>query len=496
MESYTKLAVRGASIVLVLSIIAAALGYMIRIILARNLTVEEFGLFYSVFAFLSFVGIFKSLGFDKALIRFIPDFLSKNQPGLIKSGIVYAAIIQVISNSLMILVVYLLADFLAIHYFKAAQAAFILKFMAIAFFADSFAVTIKYVFQAFRKMVYFSMVDFVRMLLLIAVILLGLNLGYGITAPVIAHMIAPLVLIIVFGFILVRKVFPGFFSSELVYDMVLAKRMLRYGSFIILGSVGVIIMGTLDIAMITYFSGLTAVALYSAALPTTRILSYIPDAMITVLFPLTAELWAKRKFGILQEGIESLYKYSTIIILPLALIMLTFADIIINVFFGKDYASATIAMQILSIGMVFTAINKVCNNFFMGIGKPEISSRIVYTAAIFNFIGNLILIPVIGIVGAAITTSISFFIMAGMGLRNIRRFIPVRLPLVIWGKTLGAGMAMVLSILLLKKYIIMNVWMEAALVLLASGFVYTASLFILKVLTLREIKGLYRRILK
>ena len=51
MESYTKFAVRGAATILVISLIAAILGYVVRVLLARNLEVEEFGLFYAVFAF-------------------------------------------------------------------------------------------------------------------------------------------------------------------------------------------------------------------------------------------------------------------------------------------------------------------------------------------------------------------------------------------------------------------------------------------------------------
>src|SRR3989338_66067 len=75
--TYTKLAVKGAATILVISLIAAFLGYIVRVILARNLTVEDFGLFYAIFGFLSLIGLFKSLGFDKALAKFIPEFLGK-----------------------------------------------------------------------------------------------------------------------------------------------------------------------------------------------------------------------------------------------------------------------------------------------------------------------------------------------------------------------------------------------------------------------------------
>ena len=61
MATYTKFAVRGTIMVLVISLFAAFLGYLVRFVLARNLGVEDFGLFNSVFAFLGLIGAFNSL---------------------------------------------------------------------------------------------------------------------------------------------------------------------------------------------------------------------------------------------------------------------------------------------------------------------------------------------------------------------------------------------------------------------------------------------------
>ena len=50
MASYTRFAVRGTLIVLVISLFAGFLGYLVRLVLARNLSVEDFGLFNAVFS--------------------------------------------------------------------------------------------------------------------------------------------------------------------------------------------------------------------------------------------------------------------------------------------------------------------------------------------------------------------------------------------------------------------------------------------------------------
>tara|TARA_B100001971_G_C18180336_1_gene532392 strand:+ start:197 stop:748 length:552 start_codon:yes stop_codon:yes gene_type:complete len=182
--------------------------------------------------------------------------------------------------------------------------------------------------------------------------------------------------------------------------------------------------------------------------------------------------------------------------IPLVFMMFSFSDLVINVFFGGDYVPATNAMKILSIGMIFATINGINSNFFPGIGKPQIASKIVYSAAIFNFIANLILIPILGIIGAAITTSLSYFIMVLISLKNMRKFIEITFPIKIWIKTSIAGILFVLAIWILKKVINLNVWVETGTVLIISGMVYIILLFSLKIITIDELKDLYKRIVR
>jgi len=236
--------------------------------------------------------------------------------------------------------------------------------------------------------------------------------------------------------------------------------------------------------------------LYSIALPTARILMYIPNAIGNILLPLTSELWAKRKLVLLRVGMESIYKYIIIIAIPLTFIMFSFTDLIINVLFGKSYILATNTMKILSIGMLFLALHRVNVNFFSGIGKPQLHSKIVYSAAAFNLVANLILIPIWGIIGAAITTTISYFIMMFIGLVKIKKFIKIGLPIKIWAKTLMSGIVIVLVIGFSKKIIFLNVWLETVIVLIISGIVYILLLFLLKVINVEELKDVYKRVFR
>ncbi len=493
--NYTKTAVKGTLTVIIFSAIAAVFGYLVRLVMARTLSVEDFGLFYAVFAFLGLFGIFKTLGFDKALIKFIPEFLHEKKYNELKSSILYAAIIQLVTSLITILIVYFLSNYLAKNYFHDEKAGIVLILMAVSFMFDSFTQVLKFSFQGFKKMSYFSGIDLVRMVIILTVILIGAWLNYDILGPVLAYIISPALLTVIFGLLLI-KVFPQFTKSKFIFEKSLFKKISKYGIFVLATSFAGFILWYTDTIMITYFLGLTSVALYNVALPTAKLFLYFPRAIGGIFLPLTSEFWTKKEHTLLIAGIESLYKYSAIIIIPAVFIVFSFSDLIISVFFGSKYTGAGNALKILIIGMIFATINGISINIFSGIGKPEINSKIVYSAALFNFIANLVMIPVWGINGAALSTTLSYFIMMVMGLIDTRRFIAAKLPILIWAKTLITGLALVGLVWALKKAISLNVFIESGIILVISAAVYFSILFLLKIITIGELKELYERIVK
>src|SRR3989338_7556502 len=114
MVNYTKFAIKGATIVFIISILAAFLGYFVRVVLARILTVEDFGLFYAIFSFLGLLGVFKSIGQDQAIVKFIPEFLHKKRNDLVKSSILYTTATILITNIVVITTIYLLSGYLSV----------------------------------------------------------------------------------------------------------------------------------------------------------------------------------------------------------------------------------------------------------------------------------------------------------------------------------------------------------------------------------------------
>lgn len=494
MANYTKIAVKGAAIVLIISLIAGFFGYLARILMARILTVEEFGLFYAVFSLLAMLGLFKSLGFDQALLRYIPEFLGRKRNDLIKSSIIYTAILLLFINTLVIVLIYLLSDYLGTNFFHTPKASPVLRLMAIGFFIDSFLVSLRFVFQGLKKMWHFASIDLLRILLVIAVILAGLMTHSGLIVPIAAYIIAPSILLVVFTYVLVKRVFPQFMKSSFIYDKNKYNEMFKYGLFVMSTGLGMIILNYTDTIMLTYFRSLSEVGYYNVAFPTANVLSYFPKSIVAILVPLTAELWSLNKKAILNEGMSALYKYSIILIVPVVISIFFYSSLIIASFFGADYISADTTMKILTVCMLFTVINAINSGFFAGIGKPQITSKIIYAGAILNLAGNIILIPIMGITGAAITTTLSYFIMATWGLFKIKKLSGIKAPLAAWCKIAAAGFVFYMVVISLGSAKMVSPWLDVLIVVCVASIIYIGLIFLLGVTTVKEIKGIKSRI--
>ncbi|MCX6818606.1 MAG: polysaccharide biosynthesis C-terminal domain-containing protein, partial [Candidatus Aenigmarchaeota archaeon] len=203
-----------------------------------------------------------------------------------------------------------------------------------------------------------------------------------------------------------------------------------------------------------------------------------------------SELWARGKKNILGYGISLMLKFSFILIIPPALLMMTFPEIIIRLFFGEAFLPVVLTLQILSIGSIFYAILSISSMTLMGMGKPFINTKVMFLIAIFNLISNILLIPSLGTVGAAATTTISYMIGSFMLLHFLKKNIRIKIPYKPLLKAFIGGFFTLLIILLLKEVLILNPWVEAFICLFLGTIFYMFFILSTKAITKDDLRVL------
>ncbi|MBL6663206.1 MAG: flippase [Flavobacteriales bacterium] len=161
----------------------------------------------------------------------------------------------------------------------------------------------------------------------------------------------------------------------------------------------------LDMFLIAYFMDNSAVGLYSIAVILSERIWTVSQSVSTVLFARISNLnddVSKNKF-------TSLAARNTLFISLIGgSVLALLSHWIIIILFGENFSESILPFLYLIPGVIIFSLGRVLANDFIGRGYPEINTYIAIVIAFTNLILNVWLIPLYGINGAAIATSISY----------------------------------------------------------------------------------------
>jgi len=194
------------------------------------------------------------------------------------------------------------------------------------------------------------------------------------------------------------------------FDLNITLPILRYGSSLHLGNVLLETEYRIDVFILLYFLSATAVGIYSIGTMLAQIIWYISNSVNTVLFPfLSYNINKENKINLLIMTT----KYTLLISIIVILSLVFSGEFLIDFFFGNEYEDAYYVFLILSIGIIFDVFAKSLVVWIKSINQPFVVTKISFITLFINIVSNIILIPLFGIYGAAISSSISY------GLRSL-----------------------------------------------------------------------------
>lgn len=479
--------------VFIMMIASYFLGYVFRLLIARELGVSSYGLVYGIIALFGLFSIFMSLGLESALVKYIAEFRARNKPERIKGSILIVLFSKLLFSVIICGALILLSDLIASEYFNTPKASILIKIYGIGIIFSAIIGTLKASFQGFQSMRYFSTTDFVKSVIVLCITIPLLTLGFGEMAPILGFALAfAIFLPLIYFPLLIKKVFPEFLRVKAELSKPLAKKLFRFGIPITLATLAGTVLGYTDTVILTYFRSLKEVGLYNAAFPTMKVINVIGVAITSVVFPISAELWAKKRKDQLSNGLGMLYKYVLIVVFPIALTMFLFPEIIMGILFGSEFRAAGNVLRILAIGYFINAFSGINNSTLTGIGKPKTVGKIILYGAALNLILNMILIPAYGMEGAALSTLSAFILIFILSL-NLRKHVPFVLPWRDFIVIAFFGFLIISLTYLIKSVEWMGVWHKLILTGLVGVSLYLVLLLKTKTLTLEEIRGIVNK---
>ena len=291
-------------------------------------------------------------------------------------------------------------------------------------------------------------------------------------------MIAVLVVTNVAAGILVYRIT----RKELVYSCVIDRQILRqflkmafpllpafFFSWVIQSS---------DSYFLAYFKGEQAVGKYSIIYGLTSVILSITLALNFFWFPVSARLWVENREKYRKAFVAMFAGFVTVLFVAVTLFELNSRMIMQLMVRRAEYHDAYIITGIIAFAFAMQVLITLLTAPLYSNGNTKTIFAAYLCGGIINTILNIFLIPTTGIMGAAISTAISYLVivllMAWMNYRMARfaffdhRLIPVTLIFIsAWG-----GVAWLRDSLQLYQLLLM----DAGLLLSAAALSYTTAL--------------------
>lgn len=219
-------------------------------------------------------------------------------------------------------------------------------------------------------------------------------------------------------FVLYRKL--G--GQKMAFDFSLGKEMFLKSRHYIITGLMVAVFSQTDKIMLKSMIDEAAVGFYTAALTIVSTTSFVYVAIIDSFRPIIFSAQENEK----QLEFNLMRLYSIIFYLSLAqgVVMTLFADLIVNILYGVEYATAVSILCVIVWYIPFSYFGSVRNIWILAKGKQKYLWIINASGAGLNVVLNWFLIPVWGGVGAAVASLATQFFsnfIIGFIIKPIRR---------------------------------------------------------------------------
>lgn len=174
-----------------------------------------------------------------------------------------------------------------------------------------------------------------------------------------------------------------------------------------INSVAIAIYVNSDITMLGFYYEDSVVGIYSFASKIYNILKQLVYAILVVAVPRIAYL-IQKKPDLYKQYMNKIFMALTLFLLPIVSGTFGMSKTIIAIAGGNDYIAGNVALKILSPALFFAIYAALFSNCALIVfGDEKKCLRATCVSALVNITLNFILLPILGIAGAALTTLIA-----------------------------------------------------------------------------------------
>lgn len=403
-----KQAAKGTSLVVAGTVISTLLLLVIKILVARNTTREEFGVYTLCVGVMSVLSLIATLGVHEGIARYVALFIGRGDANQADLSSRAALQITFISGILVGIGLYFSAEILSFFVFANAHLVLPLKIISVSI---PFFVMTQVLNSVLRGhniiMSKIYVIDLGIPFYYLAFLCIFLLLDLSFPSIIYAYLFS-----LILGFMTIwrygykkRKLNPFRF-----YNARLRAKLLRFSFPLLIGIFMTMIMKWTGILMLGRYVGPKAVGIFDVGNSLSFLLMFPLAGLEFVFLPIAGSLYGQGQSEELTRTYQVLTKWIFSVTASAFIILFLFPEQVITILFGERFIDAASIVRILSIGFLFHSFWGPNGIIMVVVGMSREITYVSIFGALLNLFLNFLLIIIfpLGIIGAAFACILTY----------------------------------------------------------------------------------------
>jgi stage V sporulation protein B len=401
-----RLAGRGTVYITAAKVWFIASGFGIELILTRLMTLEQFGIYKVVIGVVSIINAVVIAGTYQTVSKYISQ-----EPGKADSVKRKSLGLQLLVGGSITIGFFLLAPLTA-RYLNDERLTDYLRIASFITLSYSFYAVFTGYFNGQKKFLAQAALDMTYSTLKLVCIVALVWIGLGVAGAVGGFAIAAAVILTISA--IAAK--GGSRTGE-----VKASELFRFQSYLLIFTLVLNLLQKVDLILIKSLSSTDATVAsenagyYGAAINLANITYQIIISATFVIFPLISEVTFANDRASTRAYVTNTLRYSVMIMAPVATLFSANAAEAIRVVYPTNYQAGGAALGVVAFGMLLFGALHVMTAIISASGHPKVSLAVGAVTLATSAALNYLLIPKLGITGAAIGTTAAMFVGAAAG---------------------------------------------------------------------------------
>jgi O-antigen/teichoic acid export membrane protein len=345
------------------------------ILVGRLVGSELYGKYTLALVIPSLFLLFADLGINQGIIRFTASLRLKGETHRAAKIIKHGLLIKAIAGVLLFLVNYTLAGVLASVLLQRPDMAFYIRIVSTSILFQVILSTASSAFVGLDKTEYHALAAnvqaFAKAIISISLVLLGFGVLGALSGYVSGFAVASIAATAILFFLLREKQD----SNEEIRIRESFKTLMHYGTPLYASALLSGFIPFYQSILLSVFTSYGDIGDYNAALNFATVIAIFSSPITTALLPAFSKIDSSARHRI-KEFFKLANKYTALLVMPIAALMIVFSQEIVQVIYGSTFQSAPLLLAMYYLVYLLVGIGYlVLVSFYSGIGETKIALK-------------------------------------------------------------------------------------------------------------------------